>query len=242
MRTMVPTAIWSVFFHASRCSALTMLAAVTALLCLGQAAQARMVTVIITGSMYSGTDYSGAFIKPGASLAKDAFNLTYTINDALGAPCGGGNSCIKLNGTSAPITSVVLIINGKPFTFVSNSFSKVQAQTIQRWLAPPPSYLSFQETEEYTGEYRGTSLVNIDYLPVTSAEAQFPCWEYPLDPPILEELNYTNPYNRFYIQVSPVSLQPKYLYYAEGYFIIQTITITSSPPSPPERCFIFNSH
>jgi hypothetical protein len=119
-------AIRSAFRHAARRllqrakparAGIASLMSVVAVLYSPQAAEANQVTATITGTVRSGTDVTGVFVRAGANLAGYPFSLVYIFDDSKGKDCGAIYSCIENSGyDDNPVTRTVLTINEIPLS------------------------------------------------------------------------------------------------------------------------------
>lgn len=111
-----------------------LVAGIFAVFCTPQPVQAAQVIAIIRGTVTNGGDIAGTFgLGKVVSLVGFPYTLVYTMDDSdsIGKPIYG-SSCAANGrqnvGLSSPITTAVLTINGRSFTFGNSPLSSITSQ------------------------------------------------------------------------------------------------------------------
>jgi len=95
---------------------------IAAVLCTPWRARAATVIATFTGTVTSGTDYTGVFVGKRADLTGYYYSLILMIDDMGGMPTGNLSSCnngrdsLDGDGVDTPVPKGVLTINGKSYT------------------------------------------------------------------------------------------------------------------------------
>jgi hypothetical protein len=227
----------------------------------GESAGASIVTITVTGTVFTGTDFTGVFgLGANAGLSGQPFNLVYTFDDTKGqqtvsqnpgasSPCG---STIQNVGLSNPGTAVLQIGKGSwTFGQLSGDVATSASERVVGICLATPS-ISLEGVEENDGVYSsvadtssgGVTSSSVDSVETTImlAPGTFPAagvnWENSFsNSQFLYSVPLINEANAFAILVSSQGAgAPTAL--ATGSLTPTSITVSSGgspPPSGPTR-------
>lgn len=127
---------------------------VLAIATLAAPARASKIEVIVTGTVFSGTDKTGVFGFPaGANLAGEPYTLTFTFDDTLGKEgFTSGSSYIENTATSNPGTALLQIGDGS-FDFGTTEYSLVTTSSARKVAIGGSSYSLGANSGPYGGEW-----------------------------------------------------------------------------------------
>jgi hypothetical protein len=119
----------------------------------GGAARAAIVTVTLTGTVGTGTDFTGVFgFPPKTSLAGQPFTAVYTFDDSKGTPTTKTNTAgtvtcaagVASTNTSSPGTATLVIGNSAAFPFgtFANPVAQTTSTSLVGGLCPGPGFPS----------------------------------------------------------------------------------------------------
>lgn len=150
---------------------------------------ARTVTIVITGTVVSGTDATGVFGRAGANLSGRPFTLTFSFDesnastapDCKGAPPYSPVICTSQRPSQSPPGIATLQIGDSiPFEFGVPSENVTSSATRTTWVSPTSSYrmtLGVGDGHTMVAGYVGSATPKS--VPPMTANQPNAAWDYP---------------------------------------------------------------
>jgi pimeloyl-ACP methyl ester carboxylesterase len=206
------------------------------ILCTPLRARASTVIATITGSVTSGTDYTGVFIAPGGDLTGYPYTLVFTMDDTQGIPIYGTwpadcDNGLQSSGLNTPVPKAVLTINGKSYTFGTHTPSSVSSWVYSFNATVPQTELDFALRDSFDNSSDINGWETIFGGP--SLDSVYSCrdWESPFTYTLVPQEDSGS--FLYTVQLWTNNISNPFVDFGEGYLSVDTVSVSGPIGGPP---------